>query len=216
MTEFSGAQGRARLPAAGVGAVRRRARRAARRRPAGRLRRHRAADLRGHRAVRPRRRRVHRRGVQGDVHVRRPRRPVGDAAARGHRRRDARGDRARAGPRPAAGQAVLRGAVLPLRAPAGRPLPPAAAGRRRGDRRRRPRAGRRGDRDRRRGFPLARPRRVPAGDHLAGRRHAAARSTGSCCRSSCSGSTSTRTPAGAPRSTRCGCSTTSAPHVAGS
>ena len=57
---------------------------------------------------------------QGDVHLRRPRRPLGDAAARGHRGRDAGGDRARPGPRPAAGQAVLRRAVLPLRAPAGR------------------------------------------------------------------------------------------------
>ena len=38
---------------------------------------------------------------------------------------------------------------------------------------------------------------------------AAARSTGNCCRTSCSHSTLTRTPADAPRSTRCGCSTTS-------
>ena len=48
-------------------------------------------DLRGHRAVRPRRGGVHRRGVQGDVHLRRPRRPLGDAAPGGHRGRDARG-----------------------------------------------------------------------------------------------------------------------------
>ena len=44
-------------------------------------------------------RRVHRRGLQGDVHLRRPRRAVGDAAPGGHRRGDARGDRARPGPR---------------------------------------------------------------------------------------------------------------------
>ena len=99
-------------------------------------------------AVRARRRRVDRRRQQGDVHLRRPRRPVGHAAPGGHRRRDARGDRARAGPRPAAGQALVRRAVLPLRAPAGRPLPAAPAGRRRGDRGRRPGAGRRGDRGR--------------------------------------------------------------------
>ena len=89
----------------------------------------RAAGLRGHRALRPRRRRVHRRRVQGDVHLRRPRRPLGDAAPRGHRGRRARGDRARARPRRAAGQAALRRAVLPLRAPPGRALPPAPAGR---------------------------------------------------------------------------------------
>ena len=54
------------------------------------------AGLRGHRAVRPRRRRVDRRREQGDVHLHRPRRPVDDAAPRGHRRGHARGARARA------------------------------------------------------------------------------------------------------------------------
>ena len=45
----------------------------------------------------------------------------------------------------AAGEAVVRRAVLPPRAPAGRPLPPVRAGRRGGDRLRRPVGRRRGD-----------------------------------------------------------------------
>ncbi len=52
---------------------------------------------------------------------------------------------------------------------------------------------------------------IPARDHLARRRDVPSRSTGTCCRSSCSAFRSTRTPAGAPRSTRCACSTTSVP-----
>ena len=60
------------------------------------------------------------------------------------------------------------GPVLPLRTPAGRALPAAAAGRGGGDRRRRSRTGRRGDRHRRRRLPVTRARRLPAGDHLAG------------------------------------------------
>ena len=124
---LQGPQGHVRPAAA---ARRRRSSRCARRWPRrapGRLRLHRDAGLRGHRAVRPRRRRVHRRGVQGDVHLRRPRRPVGHAAPRGHRRRGARGARARPAPRRAAGQALVLGPVLPLRASAGRPLPPASS-----------------------------------------------------------------------------------------
>ncbi len=70
----------------------------------------------------------------------------------------------------AAGEAALRGPVLPLRAPAGGPLPAAAAGRGRGDRRGRPRAGRRGDRGRGRGLPGPRAHGVPAGADLARRR----------------------------------------------
>ena len=50
----------------------------------------RAARLRGDRALRPRRGRVHRRRHEGDVLLRRPRRPLGDAAPRGHRGRRAR------------------------------------------------------------------------------------------------------------------------------
>ena len=72
--------------AAGLGRVRARPRHAAGRRRPRRLRPHRAAGLRGHRAVRARGRRVHRRRVQGDVHLRRPRRPVGHPAPGGHRR----------------------------------------------------------------------------------------------------------------------------------
>ena len=94
------AQGRPGVLPAGVGRVRARPRHAAGRRRPRRLRADRAAGVRGHRALRPRRRRVHRRRQQGDVHLRRPRRPLGDAAPRGHRGRGPRGDRARAGPRP--------------------------------------------------------------------------------------------------------------------
>ena len=78
----------------------------------------------------------------------------------------------RAGP---ARQAALRGPVLPLRASAGRALPAAAAGRDRGDRRRRPGAGRRGHRRRRRGLQGAGPHRLPAGAHVARRRRVPAR-----------------------------------------
>ena len=97
---FAAPEGRPGVLPAGVGRVRARPGHAAGRRRPGRLRADRAAGVRGHRAVRPRRRRVDRRRQQGDVHLRRPRRPLGDAAPRGHRRGGAGGDRARAGPRP--------------------------------------------------------------------------------------------------------------------
>ncbi len=121
LPHLRGTQGRPRLHPAGLGRVRRRPRRPAARRAARRVRPHRAADLRGHRAVRARGRRVHRRGLQGDVHLRRPRRPVGDPAAGGHRGRDARGDRARPRPRRAAGQAAAtraRSSATSVRRPA--------------------------------------------------------------------------------------------------
>ena len=81
----SGAQGRPRLRPAALGAALLAVREALTRAAApGRLRLHRAAGLRGHGAVRPRRRRVHRRRQQGDVHLRRPGRALADAAPGGH------------------------------------------------------------------------------------------------------------------------------------
>ena len=76
---------------------------------------------------------------------RRPTSPCGPRAPRGVVRAAVPSTGAR---RPAAGQAVVLRLVLPLRAPAGRPLPPLLPGRRRGARRRRPGAGRRADRAR--------------------------------------------------------------------
>ena len=178
---------------------------------AGRLRLRRDAGLRGHRAVRPRRRRVDRRREQGDVHVRRPGRPLDHTAAGGHCRRAARGPPGRPAQGPAAGEAVLRRPDVPLRAAAGRSLPAVLPGRRRGARLEDPAldaevvalaAGR----------PTA-----PGADRRSGccsTRSAAACRPGlprAAARSSCAGSTSTRTPAPGSSSTRCGCSTTSGP-----
>ena len=119
--------------------------------------------------------------------------------------------RARPRPRRAAGQALVRRAVLPRRAPAAGPLPAAAAGRHRGHRGRRSGPRRRGDRARGRGVPLARADAVHAPAHLTGLRGLPPRLP--------------RAPAGVPgharprrgharsarRSTRCASSTTSAP-----
>ena len=208
------AQGRPGVRPAGLGRVRARPGHAAGRGRPGRLRADRAAGLRGHRAVRARRRRVHRRREQGDVHLRRPRRPLGDAAPGGHRGRGPVGDRARPGPGRAAGQAALRRAVLPLRAAAGRALPAAAAGRHRGHRGRRPGAGRRGDRGGRRGLPGARPDRLPAGDHLARRRGVPPGLPGAAARVPGRAAAGRADPGAGRGSTRCGCSTTSAPRCA--
>ena len=71
---------------------------------------------------------------EGDVHVRRRRRPLADAAARGHRARMPRLHRARDAQAPAAGEALVPVDLLPRGgAPAG-PLPAVLAGRGRGDR----------------------------------------------------------------------------------
>ena len=135
--------------------------------------------------------------TQGDVHLRRQRRPLADPAPRGHRRRAAGGPRARPAQRPAAGEALVRRAGRS--ATSGR-RPAATASSRRS-------ASRRSASTTRRWTPRSialavrgltatsgltevrlllnspRRRRVPAG--LPGR--AAGRS--------CAGSTSTRTPA---------------------
>ena len=150
------------------------------------------------RAVRPRRG-VHRRGVRGDVHLRRPRPCSVDAAPRRAPPGDARGYRA---------YGLDRGA-LPVKLCYAGPFfryerPQAGCYRQlqqvghRGDRCRRPGAGRRGDHR----SPTAAS--APWGSTASGWRSPrwattpAARSTGNCCRSSCSVSTSTRTSAGAP------------------
>ncbi len=66
-----GAAGRTRLRSAVIGPVRRRPRRIDQGGATGRILTHRAAHLRGHRLVRPGRRRIHRRRLERDVHVRR-------------------------------------------------------------------------------------------------------------------------------------------------
>ncbi len=95
------------------------------------------AGVRGDRAVRPRRRRGDGHRPEGDVHLRRRRRPLADAAPGGHRAGLPRVHRARHAQAPAAGEALVPVVVLPRRAAAEGPLPPVLAGRRRGDRRRR-------------------------------------------------------------------------------
>ncbi len=112
--------------AAAPAAHRRRGRRAAR---GSRLRRDRDADLRGHRALHAHRRRGDRHRAQGDVHVRRPLGPLAHAAAGGNGSRLPRLRRARHAQAPAAGEALVRGADVPLRGAAVRALPPAQPGR---------------------------------------------------------------------------------------
>ena len=110
-----------------------------------RLRADRHAGLRGHRAVRARRRPLDRHRAQGDVHLRGQGRPQHHPATRGHGADLPCLPRARHAQAGAAGEAVLRRAVLPPRAPSGRPLPPVPPDRRRGDRHRLAAGRRRGD-----------------------------------------------------------------------
>ena len=111
-----------------------------------RLPAHRDADVRAHRAVRARRRRVDRHRPEGDVHLRRRRRALAHAAPRGHRAGLPRLRRARHAQAAPAGEALVPVELLPQGEAAGRPLPPVLAGRRRGDRLRRPGRRRRDDR----------------------------------------------------------------------
>ena len=138
-------------------------------RPPRLLRRRRDRGLRGHRAVRPRRRRIQRRGAQGDVLLRRPRRPRDHAAPRVHRRRAARGARAQPAQGRAAREGVDQRPRLPVRAPAGRPVPAVLPVRPGGDRHRGPRGRRRDDRRRVGRLPVARPQAVHAAAELARR-----------------------------------------------
>ena len=96
---------------------------------ARRLRPHRDAGLRGDRPVRARGRRVDRHRPEADVHLRRPGRALAHPAAGGDRLGLPRLPRARHAHAGAAGEALDRGALLPPRAPAGRPLPAVPPGR---------------------------------------------------------------------------------------
>ena len=112
----------------------------------------------------------------------------------------------------AAGEAALRRAVLPLRAAAGGALPPAAAGGRRGHRGGRPGAGRRGDR----GAPTRASARWGCTGYrleLTSLGDAECRPAyGALLREFLAALAARRGhPRAARRSTRCGCSTTSAP-----
>ncbi len=122
---------------------------AARARRAGRVRVPRAAHARArvHAAVRAFGRRGHRRRREADVHVRRPRRPLGQPAAGGDGVGGARVHRDRALERRAGDALVLHRADVPARTRAARAPAPVPPDRRRGVRRRRAVAGRRDDRD---------------------------------------------------------------------
>ena len=90
--------------------------------------------IRGHRPDRAHVGRGLRRRAEGDVHVHRPRRPLVDAAARGHGADLPRLRPARPAPRAAAAEAVHDRADVALRPSAEGPLPRALAAERRGDR----------------------------------------------------------------------------------
>ncbi len=134
-----------------------------------RLRPDRDADVRGDRAVRARRRGGDRHRPEGDVHLRRRRRALADAAPRGHRAGLPRLRRARHAQAAAAGEALVPVELLPRRGAADGALPPVLAGRRRGDRlggpgdrRRADRAARRAARRARRHATAAAARRASA------------------------------------------------------
>ena len=132
------------LPDAGARPGADRARRRGDLRPR-RLRADRDAGLRGHRVVRARGRSLDRHRPQGDVHLRGQGRAQHHPAARGDGADLPRLPRARHAQAGAAGEALLRRAVLPPRAPAGGALPPVPPDRRRGDRHRLAAGRRRGD-----------------------------------------------------------------------
>ena len=137
------------------------------------------AGLRGHGPLRAHVRRSVRRRAQGDVHVRGSKRPLADAAPRGHRADRARVRRARPAPRPAAREGVHDRADVPLRPPGrGRyrehyQVSVEAIGSRR------PRDRRRGDRGVHRDPAPARRDAVGAAPQLDRRRRLPARSTSS-------------------------------------
>ena len=85
-----------------------------------RLPAHRDADLRAHRALRARRRRVDGHRPEGDVHLRRRRRALADAAPRGHRAGLPRLRRARHAQAAPAGEALVPVELLPPGEAAGR------------------------------------------------------------------------------------------------
>ena len=101
--------------------------------------------------------------------------------------------------------------VVPLRAAAGRPLPALLPGRRRGDRRRRPGAGRRADPAGRRRLPRPGPDAGAAAAQLARRRRLPAGLPGRAAGLPARPGPGRGRPGPGSSSTRCGCSTTSAP-----
>ena len=147
--------------------------------PPLRLAAHPDAGLRGHGALRAHVGRRVRRRAQGDVHVRGSQRPVAHASPRGHGADRARVRRARAAPRPAAGEGVHDRADVPLRPSRSRPLPRALPGVGRGDRERRSCDRRRGDRGVHRDPPPARRDAVGAAPQLDRRRRRAGPRTSS-------------------------------------
>ena len=178
------------------------------------LRPDRDADVRGHAALQPDGGRGDRRRPEGDVHVPGRERGQPDAAAGGHRAGRALLPRARHAQGAAAGEALVPLELLPLRAPAGRPLPPVLADRGGGDRVRRPGRGRRGDpaargaaggdrrarREARAGD--ARPARRPAPPIARSSRRTCERTRTSSARTSSTGSTSTRCARSTPSTSR--------------
>ena len=120
-----------------------------------------------------------RRRAQGDVHLRGPRRPLADAAARGHRADRPRVPRARPAPRGAAGQALHDRDHVPVRGAAARALPRALAALGRGDRLVRPRGRRGGHPALRRAARAARDHPLQAPAELDRRRRTAGRPTSS-------------------------------------
>ncbi len=160
-------------------------------------------------AVRARGGGVHRHRPQGDVHLRRPGRPQPDAAAGGDGADLPRLRRARHAQAPAAGEALVLGAVLPLRAPAGGPLPPVQPDRRRGDRHRLAAGRRRADRPARRAPARARDRRRSSCGSAASARPRRAPPTATSCATTCAStrrSSPTRSARGSTP-TRCARST---------
>ena len=105
------------------------------------------------------------------------------------------------------------GAVLPPRAPAGRPLPPVLAGRRRGDRLRRPERRRRDHRAAARAARRARRARAAAADREPRHARVARRLPRACCRPTCATTPTScrRRCASASTSTRCARSTPRTP-----
>ena len=98
-------------------------------------------------AVRARHRRRDRHRLEGDVHLRRPRRPLPDPAARGHGRHRARGHRAQPDEHRPRAEGLRAGPDVPPRAAAEGALPAVPPGGRRGVRHGAPVDRRRGHRD---------------------------------------------------------------------
>ncbi len=168
------------------------------------------ARLRGDRAVRPRHRRRDRHRLQGDVHLRGPRRLVPDAAARGHGRHRARGHRAQPDEHRPRAEGLRAGADVPPRAAAEGALPAVPPGGRRGLRHRGAVHRRRDHRDGAR--PTCRPAACRSGElvlNSVGDAQLPARVRRDAARRRCARTPRgcARTASAASRPTRCACST---------